>query len=169
MDSGPPFGPRAYIASGPLFRQRLLCGPDISCGHLTKRLVPTITNALSPSSIRLGRRPLKPLRRVQIPLVTPFSEDRNCACAITPFRGLKGIPSSLFCVWNAFYLAREDGLIVSGFCRPVVPSASLGGDMQDATDAIPAGYDQAGRKAFELPSGAKRECYPRFWGKERDQ
>ena len=27
--------------------------------------------SLSPSSIRLGRRPLKPLRRVQIPLVTP--------------------------------------------------------------------------------------------------
>ena len=71
MDCGPPFGPRAYIASGPLFRQRLLCGPDISRGRLTKRPVPTITNALSPSSIRLGRRPLKPLRRVQIPLVTP--------------------------------------------------------------------------------------------------
>ena len=71
MDCVPSFGPRAYIASWPLFRQRLLCGPDISRGHLTKRPVPTITNALSPSSIRLGRRPLKPLRRVQIPLVTP--------------------------------------------------------------------------------------------------
>lgn len=99
MDCVPSFGPRAYIASWPLFRQRLLCGPDISRGHLTKRPVPTITNALSPSSIRLGRRPLKPLRRVQIPLVTPFSEDCNWRHApITPFRGSKGIPSSLFFV-----------------------------------------------------------------------
>lgn len=76
MDCGPPFGPRAYIASGPLFRQRLLCGPDISRGRLTKCPVPTITNALSPSSIRLGRRPLTSLRGVQIPLVTPVNARR---------------------------------------------------------------------------------------------
>ena len=33
--------------------------------------------SLSPSSIRLGRRPLKPLRRVQIPLVTPCFRVRQ--------------------------------------------------------------------------------------------
>ena len=161
MDCVPSFGPRAYIASWPLFRQRLLCGPDISRGHLTKRPVPTITNALSPSSIRLGRRPLKPVRRVQIPLVPPFSEACNWRHAtITPFRGSKGIPSSLFfvCIWNPFRLTREDGLIVSGFRRPVVPPAFLGADIQGAADAFPAAgvsissrvYDQVGRKAFGL-------------------
>ena len=69
--AGPLSGPEKYIASAALFRQRPVFGEDILRGHLTKRPVPTITNALSPSSIRLGRRPLKPLRRVQIPLVTP--------------------------------------------------------------------------------------------------
>ena len=177
MDCVPSFGPRAYIASWPLFRQRLLCGPDISRGHLTKRPVPTITNALSPSSIRLGRRPLKPLRRVQIPLVTPFSEDCNWRHAtITPFRGSKGIPLSLFllCIWNPFRLTREDGLIVSGF-RPLYlfHRPSLARTYGSAADAFPAAgvsissrvYDQVGRKRL-ASSGPCVNVLTPLWSRE---
>lgn len=62
------------------------------------------------------------------------------------------------CIWNHFRLTREDGLIVSGFRRPVVPPVFLGADIQGAVDACPAAsvsissrvYDQVGRKAFGL-------------------
>ena len=113
-------------------------------------------HSLSPSSIRLGRRPLKPLRRVQIPLVTPCFRVRQFDRVLNyvPIAVLSGAKGVIFAPFlfakTGLHQRRGQALLMGKFSdRFLINSPAISAAQNAHTQAVVFEVAKAIRTALD--------------------